>query len=78
MPKDTVECGSRYSFKKKETKAECHVRDILCALGPMTLIFSIESCDSVYRLISNVVCDLISKTTCCMAFATVFRIHWLY
>jgi len=46
-------------LRKKETKAEYHVRDILYSLGPMTLIFSIESCDSVYRLISSVIYDLI-------------------
>jgi len=46
-------------LRKKETKAEYHVRDILYSLGPMTLIFSIESCDSVYRLISTIIYDLI-------------------
>lgn len=61
--------------KKKETKAEYHVRDILYSLGPMILIFSIESCDSVYRLISSIICDLISKIMCFMVFANVFRIQ---
>jgi hypothetical protein len=61
--------------KKKETKAEYHVRDILYSLRPMTLIFSIESCDSVYRLISSIIYDLILKIMCCIVFATVFRIQ---
>ena len=54
-----MECGSKYSVKKKETKAEYRVRDILYPLGPMTLIFSTESYDSIYRLISSIICDLI-------------------
>jgi hypothetical protein len=62
-------------LRKKETKAEYCVRDILYSLGPVILIFSIESCDSFYRLISSVINVLISKITCCMVFATVFRIQ---
>jgi len=46
-------------LRKKETKAEYHVRDILYSLGPMTSIFSIESFDPVYRLISSTIYDLI-------------------